>query len=343
MAAPGYAPLEEIDENSSESLPLVNRNSFANNAATRHPSRAQTFPNVRGASYPVSEPLRLRPAAASSQTTSYDDLKSEAAGGRRRSSVQSWKQRLRGFVNPSLHDLKNSRLITSDTNRPYIYKRQKRRLWRLTIGEFLMTVVLCVANFGLLYGWSRHRTINERQKHIFNALSTGLTMLLGLNLAASLRSYAKLLRWRMLAAAYRPLGTFDLVLGCDSQINVLRLLWRARNSRYRYLPSRTQIFCLVWLGVNLIMAGIVASIGLTYNLDTSDKWVLTSPGNISVMDISNLQSQNYLFDLSYVQTWGAAGVWVRKRTEFEYANAAEGLYSSNSSGNARYWSVCWSL
>jgi hypothetical protein len=44
MAIPGYASLEEIDENSSESLPLANRDPFVNNAATRYPSKAQTFP-----------------------------------------------------------------------------------------------------------------------------------------------------------------------------------------------------------------------------------------------------------------------------------------------------------
>ena len=207
-------------------------------------------------------------------------------------------------MNPSPHDLSNSRLIPSDTSRPYLQTPKMATMATINRQVFdncrSLWCELCPALWMVTA-----QDIDQRQKHIFNALSTGLTQLLGLSLADSLRSY-KLLRWRTLAAAYRPLETFDLVLGCDSQINALRLLWRTRNSRYRYLPSRTQIFCLVWLSVNLVMAGIVSNIGLTYNLDTSDKLVLTCPGNINVMDISNLQSQNYIFDLNYVQNVGCS-------------------------------------
>jgi hypothetical protein len=200
-----------------------------------------------------------------------------------------------------------------------------------------MTVALSLAYALLLYGWSRRKTIDEWQKRSFNVLSTGLSLLLGLNLAGSLRSYAKLLRWRMLAATYRPLETFDLVLGCDSQINVLRLLWRARNSRYRYLPSRTQIFCVVWLSVNLVMAGIVASIGLTYNLNTSDQFVLLKSGEISVLDISGLLSDNYLFDLSRLQTWGVTGTSRNQVDSFDYADVQQDSYETDGMGDARYW------
>lgn len=91
--------------------------------------------------------------------------------------------------------------------------------------------------------------ITVEQRRIFNSLVTAISLLLGVNLAASLRSYAKLLRWRMLAICYRPLETFDLVMGCDSLINVLKLVWKARDTKHKYLPSRTQILCFLWLVV----------------------------------------------------------------------------------------------
>lgn len=330
MAGGEYSSLHNIDEHSTDSIPLTARNPFAENQTPRHPPRSQTYPAVRGASYTASEPLKPARAANVSESTSYEDFQQKAPSGRRRSSVQSWKHRIRAFVNPSFHDLRDPYLIAPDTSRPYIHVRQRWRLWRLTIGEFFMTVVLSLAYAMLLYGWSRHETIDEWQKRSFNVLSTGLSLLLGLNLAGSLRSYAKLLRWRMLAATYRPLETFDLVLGCDSQINIVRLLWRARNSRYRYLPSRTQIFCVLWLTVNLVTAGIVASIGLTYNLTTSNTFVLLQSGQISVLDIAGLTSDNYLFDLSNLQSWGVTGrSWNQVFDSFDYADAQEDAYETD--------------
>jgi hypothetical protein len=117
----------------------------------------------------------------------------------------------------------------------------------LTIGEFFNTVALCLAYFGILYAYAAKTRISVPERRVFNALTTGVSLLLGVNLAASLRSYSKLLRWRILAICYRPLETFDLVMGCDSLMNVMKLLWKARNSRNKFLPSRTQIICFAWL------------------------------------------------------------------------------------------------
>ncbi len=165
------------------------------------------------------------------------------------------KERVHGSFTPSLHELLKRPTADPNTQREYSRKTQRYRLWRLTIGEFIYTLLICLAYFGILYAYSKKEVINVRQRRIFNSLITGVSLLLGVNLAGSLRSYAKLLRWRMLAVCYRPLETFDLVMGCDSLMNVLKLLWAARDSKHRFLPSRTQIICFTWLLVRKSCCG----------------------------------------------------------------------------------------
>ncbi|KIX04931.1 uncharacterized protein Z518_05802 [Rhinocladiella mackenziei CBS 650.93] len=225
----------------------------------------------------------------------------------RHSSLSTFKQRLQGSVTPSLHELLEKDTSGQGTTRQYCYNKQRNRLLRLTIGEWINTLVLCVIYFGILYAYSKKLTISVPQRRIFNALTTGTSLLLGVNLAASLRSYAKLLRWRMLAACYRPLETFDLVMGCDSLINVIKLLWKARNDRYKFWPSRTQICCVVWLFIHLAITILVGIIGLNYNLDISPDHVLTRNGSVSIVDLESLSTGNYLSDLSAIQNWGIRG------------------------------------
>ena len=172
---------------------------------------------------------------------------------------------MHGSFTPSLHDLLGD-TTPNPTRRQYHHNRQRWRLWRLTIGEFFQTLALCVAYFVILYLYSKMKKISVPQRRIFNALTTGTSLLLGVNIAASLRSYAKLLRWRMLATCYRPLETFDLVMGCDSLMNVVKLCWKARNQRHKFLPSLTQILCFIWLLVHLAVTVLVGIIGEPSNI-----------------------------------------------------------------------------
>ncbi|KIX95359.1 uncharacterized protein Z520_08876 [Fonsecaea multimorphosa CBS 102226] len=226
---------------------------------------------------------------------------------RRYSNSSGWKDRIYSSITPSLHEVLELKCADHNTSREYRHHKQRHRLLRLTIGEWFNSLILCVVYFGILYAYSKKQTISVPQRRIFNALTTGVSLLLGVNLAASLRSYAKLLRWRILAACYRPLETFDLVMGCDSLLNVIKLLWKARNHQRRYLPSKTQVFCALWLLVHLAITVLVGIIGLNYNLDTSADFVLTRKGSISIVDLNALSTGDYPADLAAVQEWGVRG------------------------------------
>lgn len=179
-------------------------------------------------------------------------------------------------------------------------------------------------------------TIDKHQRRIFNSLTTGNSLLLGVNLAASLRSYAKLLRWRMLAKCHRPLETFDLVMGCDSLMNVIKLLYKAKNTRAKWLPSRTQLLCLLWLLIHLAVTVLVGIIGLNYNLETSNDYVLLTRGSVSIVDLNALSTGSYLSDLGAVQAWGVRGrvaTPLSQDAEIEYTES----YYSTSTGYTYYY------
>jgi hypothetical protein len=76
--------------------------------------------------------------------------------------------------------------LLPNAKRQYTHRKQRRRLWRLTIGEFFNTLILCIAYWGILYDYNKRATINVPQRRIFNSLTTGVSLLLGVNLAASL-------------------------------------------------------------------------------------------------------------------------------------------------------------
>lgn len=253
----------------------------------------------------------------------------------RNSSLSAYKQRVQGSIQPSLHEVFEK--DEKSTTREYRYKTQRRRLLRLTIGEWFNTLVLCVTYFGILHGYSREGTIDVSQRRIFNALTTGNSLLLGVNLAASLRSYAKLLRWRMLAVCYRPLETFDLVMGCDSLWSVTQLIFKAPNHRHKYLPSKTQICCVLWLLVHLAVTVLVGIIGLNYNLDTSQDYVLTKRGTISILDLNALSTGNYLLDLNNVHEDGIGGQSAATPISFDTSEEDEQTYYSDNNGYTRYY------
>ncbi|KEF57191.1 uncharacterized protein A1O9_07381 [Exophiala aquamarina CBS 119918] len=178
--------------------------------------------------------------------------------------------------------------------------------------------------------------IDKSQRRVFNSLTTGNSLLLGVNLAASLRSYAKLLRWRMLAKCHRPLETFDLVMGCDSVINVLKLLRKAKNSRSKWLPSKTQLLCLFWLLIHLAITVLVGIIGLNYNLETSTDYVILGKGTISILDLDALSTGNFLSDLGAVQTWGVRGK-VTTPLDWDAALEYSQTYYSTYDGHTFYY------
>ncbi len=140
-----------------------------------------------------------------------------------------------------------------------------------------MSAILCGAIAGSLYGFSTVVGMTPALKHVFNALITGLSLCLGITLASSIKGYAQMLRWRFLAAGYRTLQDFELIMNCDSQTKTLRLLWAGR-TRGQWLPNKIQLVAALSIAVNLAFQVFTALIGLTYSIDVSPQYVRLTHG-----------------------------------------------------------------
>lgn len=83
--------------------------------------------------------------------------------------------------------------------------RQLRGLLGACLSRWLMTLVLCAAIYAVLWRYSTNMTMPKNRKKDFNALIVGLSILLSLNLASSLKHMVATLRWWVLSLnEWRP-------------------------------------------------------------------------------------------------------------------------------------------
>ncbi|OAG43846.1 hypothetical protein AYO21_02073 [Fonsecaea monophora] len=242
-----------------------------------------------------------------------------------------------------------SGLPPSNTVRYFDYRRQRRRLFMNSSVQWLITAGICAAMASCLYGFSTVVTgLSTARKEIFNALMTGLSLCLGLNLASSLGGYAQMMRWRFLASGYRTLQDFELLLNCDSQTHVFRLIWAGR-TRGRLLPNKTQVLAAIWLLINIAVQIFTALLGLTYSTDVSSRFVHLTYGNVSIPDLSYIGNsrttalyagnhdtvQSLLAETATANEWGITGQDFHVLTiPFdEYLGIEQSIYTDGS----QYW------
>ena len=169
--------------------------------------------------------------------------------------------------------------------------------------KFLMTIffggVLCLC----LKAWEGFRSsvaLSKNDVRIFNALSIAISICLGLNLLASLKRYAVILRWSILTRYWVPIEVFDLILGIDELTNVAKLFvlsvpalqqkWLMGKSRpwkdaQPGTKRRFAMVCLIWLLINIGSQVMVASLSLFWPMEPY-KCPLTKYGTVSAADLS---------------------------------------------------------
>ena len=255
-------------------------------------------------------------------------------------------ERLKDSFSPSTHELVGEKLKPSDTtDRVYNYSVQKWRLWRLSILEWLTTLALCASIFGCLWYYHNSDALQPVQINVFNAIITGLSIALGLNLNGSLKSYARMMRWRLLMARYQPLEQFDLIMGCDRLANVIKLFFKSWGTHVRFLPSLTGLLCLLWIVINVASTVLVASLGLTYSLEPSDKRVNIDNGGLtSVVQLHYITSADttHQSQLITAQQYGLTGNFFNVVQGIELSDAV-GLGTINQDRHTpshfRYWFI----
>lgn len=155
--------------------------------------------------------------------------------------------------------------------------------------RWAITAILCGLLATCLAVFGNMLKMSVGQIKLFNALIVLLSLFVGNNLSSTLREFALMFRWRLLASKYRSLQEFDLIMSCDSLRKVAALFHTARTpGRLFFRLNRTQCLCVVWLGINICLQVLVALLGLTYSLGTS-----THPGvKFGHLSIANLTQVN---------------------------------------------------
>ena len=201
----------------------------------------------------------------------------------------------------------------SATVREFKPDHQRQRLFVVGIWQWFITLSLCGLLAASLWAFGNLLAMTVTQVKAFNALIVLLSILLGNNLTSSLREYALMLRWKMLASKYRSLHEFDLLMRCESLRKVMQLFWVARTpGRAWFWLNKAQLLCALWLGVNILLQVLVALLGLTYNLNTSDvpgrKFGTISVANLSVIrDVWGAENPSFDAQLGSANYFGIQG------------------------------------
>ena len=337
-----HNPISQSPPTGTQSNPISRPSRNNTQTSALSSSTAPISPTARSSEPAVANPaVPATPSAANAE--SQRPLLNEEQGRRRSSQrPKTLFERFHSSFSPSTHDLKEFDDVPVDTVRPYLHKQQRSRLQLKSWTEWFITVILCLAYFLVLYFYDRDKAIDRRHRRIINSLVTGIVLLLGVNLNNSLRSYAKMIRWRFLASGYRSLKEFDLLMGCDSIMNVVSLVSHGRHKDKKFpFNSKVQFYALAWLIVQLGIVLAIGVIGLTYNLDISPNFVNVQTGNTSSVDLASLSTGNYLYDLSGLQLWGIRGSALQPApyATLDQQNAQDGSYLTDYSGHSRRFFV----
>lgn len=186
------------------------------------------------------------------------------------------------FAAPWRHELtkKDSPETLSSTVRRFSRHRQRRRILINGLFQWLVPVTFCGCLAAVMWSYDQQPIITHREKYTFNALILGFSLCLGFAVASGLKGYATLLRWRLLAGRYREIQDFELLMGCESQTKVLRLIWAAHTPG-KWMPNGLQMMCALYIVVMVGLQVTIACLGLTQSVDNSESLVAQVYGKLS--------------------------------------------------------------
>ncbi|KAH8594754.1 hypothetical protein B0O99DRAFT_687532 [Bisporella sp. PMI_857] len=182
------------------------------------------------------------------------------------------------FLNQPINKIDTS--FSSETYHAY-KDNTGRQLLALLLGSlarFLVTLGLCAGYILSVKLWVNKGIIDEKHKKLFNAITTGISLALGLNIASSFKDLALNMRWPILSMRRRNLKELDLILNADSLGKLLKLVFITRRPWVIFS-------CIAWLFINIAAQAGIAMLNLTYGFDVNYDAVLLSSGNISIPDM----------------------------------------------------------
>ncbi|KAM0253918.1 hypothetical protein ACHAQJ_007093 [Trichoderma viride] len=175
----------------------------------------------------------------------------------------------------------------SFSNEHFKRRNQFKRLLLACAVRWAMTVALVVGIYIVLWRYSRKAAMVSNKKKEFNTLIIALSIVLGLNIASSLKHLVRELRWWVLSWYEWTPREADCILQSENFSSLFQLGYVTRRHLVR-------IYVLFWVLVNVASQIAVATLGLTYNINPADTIAVTTPGTVAIPDMSNIQTNKVL-------------------------------------------------
>ncbi|KAM0272912.1 hypothetical protein ACHAQH_008495 [Verticillium albo-atrum] len=235
--------------------------------------------------HPVAQPFLQHPSTIREMSPKYDH---DIDPLHRRPSVSAAPTRTPEYDAASLPEAEDIHLY--EFRGLAARRASKVRVLARVLGKWIVTVVLILAVYAVLLAYSVNRPVmSTTKKRQFNALITGLLIALGLATANFLTGMCDDVRWWILSKRARSQTKVEHILHAHSMTRVIRM---ASGSK------RSNIHVVVTLWVLLIIGAQVgiASIGLCYSVERSEARALMVPGNVSIPDMSNIETTKVVKD-----------------------------------------------
>ncbi|POS85124.1 hypothetical protein EPUL_003850 [Erysiphe pulchra] len=169
-------------------------------------------------------------------------------------------------------------------------KSIERNVYLNCFGRYLITLSLCAGYVIVIMIWLKKSATSFYGKRIFNSLTTGISIALGLNLSGSFREIALTMRWSILALGKQNLEEVDLLLQANNLISFIKLA----NVSRRPLIKIGGIF---WISVNILTQFGLALISLTYSFDNDSQVVHLKTGKAAIAKMDHFYPRSNHVDM----------------------------------------------
>ncbi|KAL0934903.1 uncharacterized protein CTRU02_209494 [Colletotrichum truncatum] len=162
--------------------------------------------------------------------------------------------------------------------------RQTR--WKIlgkVLSRWAITMVIIVSIYTVISVYSSKPVMNQTTKRQYNALITGLSIALGLAVASSLNHMVAELRWWILSRRYRSKRKVELILAADNLKHTIMLAVRSKR-------WTIHLAAVGWFILSIGSQVGLAAIGLCYSTETADKRALLVPGNVTIPNLANIET-----------------------------------------------------
>jgi hypothetical protein len=165
------------------------------------------------------------------------------------------------FLNDPVHKIDT--FYTSNEFQPYKDNtgRQLRHILVAGSARWAITAVMCICYVAATFIWKHKPAQSGGSKRVYNTITTGISIALGLNIASAFKDIALNIRWVILSnrkrnlvevstafnSAIQPLTVLqmDLILHADSMQRLFKLVFVTRR-------PMVILGCLFWLFINIV-------------------------------------------------------------------------------------------